>query len=98
LVIIEAYASGLPVLTTDVGACREIIEGKGPEDKALGRAGAVVPIADPEATAKEALALLTNEAQWKAAQTAGMRRVEHYYTQPKVIARYREIYQGAMEK
>ena len=98
LVIIEAYASGLPVLTTDVGACREIVEGKDAKDKALGHAGAVVPIADPEATAKEALALLTDEIKWKAAQTAAIQRVEHYYTQPKIIARYREIYQGAMEK
>src|SRR5205823_2840531 len=33
LVVLEAFASGLPVLTTDVGACREMVEGRTPEDR-----------------------------------------------------------------
>jgi glycosyltransferase involved in cell wall biosynthesis len=98
LVLLEAFASGLPGVTTDVGACREVIEGKNPEDRALGSAGAVIPIADPDALAREALALLTEEVRWRAAQMAGIRRVERYYTQSGVFERYREIYQMAMVK
>ncbi len=55
LVILEGFASGVPAVATDVGSCRELIEGGRPEDKALGMAGAVVSIASPEATAQSAL-------------------------------------------
>jgi glycosyltransferase involved in cell wall biosynthesis len=96
LVLLEAFASGLPALTTDVGACREIIEGSSDEDRALGTAGAVVPIASPEATAEAALELLTNETRWYAAQRASIARVERYYSQDSVLARYREIYREAI--
>jgi len=60
LVILEAHAAGLPCLATDVGACRELLEGGSDEDRALGVSGVVVPIADPEATAREAVRLLSN--------------------------------------
>ena len=92
LALVEALASGLPVVATDVGACRNIIEGNGAEDSALGAAGAVVPIANPEATASVALALVNDEERWRAAQSAGIRRVERYYHQSIVLARYREMY------
>ncbi|MFZ5593449.1 MAG: GT4 family glycosyltransferase PelF [Pseudomonadota bacterium] len=98
LVILEGFASGLPVLATDVGSCRELIEGNGEEDRALGTAGAVAPIADPESYAREALALLTNGHRWHAAQAAGIARVERYYTQPMMYDRYRLLYQSALNK
>jgi glycosyltransferase involved in cell wall biosynthesis len=95
LVVLEAFASGLPVLTTDVGACRELVLGRTREDRALGAAGAVVPIADPEATARAALALLRDRARWAAAQEAAVRRVETYYTERQVIEEYQRIYREA---
>jgi polysaccharide biosynthesis protein PelF len=93
LVIGESHASGLPVLATDVGACRDLIDGREPADRALGRAGDLVPISDPDALAHAALALLTNPVRWSAAQQAGIARVERYYPQSRVIESYREIYQ-----
>jgi polysaccharide biosynthesis protein PelF len=97
LVVLEAFASGLPVLVTDVGACRELVEGRAGEDRALGSAGAVVPVADPEAMARAALELLGDPARWRAAQEAAIRRVEAYYTQSQMIAAYRRIYAEAGE-
>lgn len=97
LVILEAYASGIPVVTTDVGGCREVIEGNTDEDKALGPAGIVVPIADPEATARAVIALLTDEARWLAAQQAGLTRAERYYTENMVIDSYAKMYSEALE-
>jgi glycosyltransferase involved in cell wall biosynthesis len=95
LVVLEAFASGLPVLTTDVGACRELVEGRTPEDRALGLAGAVVPIADPGATARAALALLRHPARWRSAQRAAVQRVETHYTQAQMIGAYQDIYREA---
>lgn len=96
LVLLEGFASGLPALATDVGACREIIEGRHPEDRALGNAGAVVPIADPEATARAALSLLTDPDRWRAAQRAAVARVETWYTAPQMLDAYREVYGEAL--
>jgi glycosyltransferase involved in cell wall biosynthesis len=92
LVVLEAFASGLPVLTTDVGACRELVAGRTREDRGLGAAGAVVPIANPYATARAATALLRHPARWAAAQRAAVRRVETYYTESQAIEEYRRIY------
>jgi glycosyltransferase involved in cell wall biosynthesis len=96
LVILEGYASGVPAVATDVGACRELIEGGRPEDQALGRSGAVVPIANPEATARAALPLLQDEDAWRAAQQAAIRRVETYYTQSGMFDQYRILYRRGL--
>jgi glycosyltransferase involved in cell wall biosynthesis len=92
LVIVEAFASGLPVITSDVGACRELIEGRSGKDREIGTAGRVFPICNPEAVAKAALELLRRPDLWHGAQEAGIKRVETYYTQEGVIDKYREIY------
>lgn len=95
LVVLEGFAAGVPAVTTDVGACRELIEGALPEDRALGVAGAVVPIANPAAFAEAAISLLTDAARWDAAQRAGLARAQRYYTRPQMIDRYRGIYERA---
>lgn len=95
LVIGESYASGVPVLTTDVGACRDLVEGFGAADRALGSGGCVVPIFDPDALAGAAYELLSDPARWHAAQQAGIARVERYYRQSGITAAYRALYQSA---
>jgi glycosyltransferase involved in cell wall biosynthesis len=97
LVLLEGYAAGLPTVATDVGSCRELVEGGRAEDRALGPSGAVVPIADPEATAAAAIKLLTEPERWRAAQTAGVARVEGFYTQKMMYDGYRDVYRDALE-
>lgn len=96
LVILEGYAAGVPCVSTDVGSCRQLIEGLDASDRALGAAGRVVRIADPQGLAEAALALL-EPAAWHAAQGAGIRRVEKYYSDELMFERYREVYRGALE-
>lgn len=96
LVIVESLAGGLPVVSTDVGACRDLIEGDGPDDRALGAAGAIVPIVDHDTLARVAQELLTDRSRWLAAQRAGIARVERHYQQSRVIDSYRAIYQERM--
>ena len=97
LVILEGFASGVPCLATDVGSCRELIEGRGQEDRALGAAGSVVFIADPEGTAKAARELLDNPERWHAAQRAGLERVKRYYDDKLMFSSYRNLYEQALD-
>ncbi len=93
LVVLEGFAAGVPAITTDVGSCRQLIEGMDPEDRALGSAGMVVQLADPAAFAQAVLSLLADETRWHAAQQAGLARVRRYYTKKQMIDRYRTLYE-----
>ncbi|HWL87161.1 MAG TPA: GT4 family glycosyltransferase PelF [Polyangiaceae bacterium] len=96
LVVLEAFAAGVPCVSSDVGCCRELIEGTTESDRALGAAGRVVKIADPEATGRAAVDLLKDEQAWYEAQRAGIARVERFYTQGQMIDHYRAVYEGAL--
>lgn len=96
LVILEGYAAGIPCVATDVGSCRQLIEGFGEEDQALGHAGKVVAIADPQALANAIIEMFVDPSHWRQAQQAGINRVEQYYTQDKMFQRYQDIYTQAM--
>jgi glycosyltransferase involved in cell wall biosynthesis len=96
LVILEGYAAGVPTVSTDVGSCRQLIEGLDEEDQLLGHSGAVVNIADPQALADAALGLLADPAAWHAASLAGIARVERYYTDDLMFGHYRRVYEAAL--
>ncbi|MDQ7977806.1 GT4 family glycosyltransferase PelF [Paraburkholderia sp. SARCC-3016] len=93
LVVLEGFAAGVPSITTDVGSCRQLIEGYGDEDRALGAAGLVVPIANPAAFAQAVLELLGDVPRWRSAQAAGLERVRRFYTKAQMIDQYRELYE-----
>jgi polysaccharide biosynthesis protein PelF len=93
LVVLEGFAAGVPAITTDVGSCRQLIEGVDDLDRSLGAAGSVVQIADPAAFAQAVLALLNDDARWRQAQQAGLARVRRYYTKKQMIDRYRTLYE-----
>ena len=97
LVILEGYAAGVPVLSTDVGSCRELVEGYSTEDKALGKAGEIVPIANPNAMAEAAVRLLNDEERWYGAQRAAIARVENFYTEQTFLQNYRVLYKKVLE-
>jgi glycosyltransferase involved in cell wall biosynthesis len=98
LVVLEGFAAGIPAVTTDVGSCRELIEGVGPEDRKMGIAGAVVPIADPAAFANAAVALLSDSDSWHSASAAAIARVEAYYDEDEMIERYQLVYEEQMAR
>ncbi|CUR47550.1 GT4 family glycosyltransferase PelF [Alloalcanivorax xenomutans] len=92
LVLLEGFAAGVPAVSTDVGSCRQLVEGFGEEDRALGKAGEVVSIANPEALGNAVADLLGDPRRWRAAQRAGIRRVERFYTQNVMFDAYRQLY------
>jgi glycosyltransferase involved in cell wall biosynthesis len=91
-VILEAAAAGVPSIATDVGACREMLEGRSPEDAALGVSGLVTPPLSPEETARAIVAMAKDPARHQAMAEAGIRRVERYYRQTDVYDFYRQLY------
>jgi len=97
LVMLEAAAAGVPVVATDVGACRQLIEGVDSEDRALGRSGRIVPIADPEALAAAIVDVMEPSA-WHAASAAGIARVERHYRLDTVRDAYRTLYRRWMDE
>jgi glycosyltransferase involved in cell wall biosynthesis len=96
LVLLEGFAAGVPAVATDVGSCRQLLYGLSEEDQALGHAGTLVGIAEPQALAAAAVALLADPVKWRAAQAAGIARVERYYTQEMMFASYRQLYDEAL--
>jgi glycosyltransferase involved in cell wall biosynthesis len=96
LSVMEAMASGLPVVATNVGACDEMLLGFG--DDNLGQAGYVTAVMDSQALAMKTLHLINNpKLANKMAQT-GIKRVEKYYTDTILRNKYRLIYQELFNK
>lgn len=92
LVLLEAGAAGVPFVATNVGSCREIIEGRSEESPHLGAGGIVTPLVAPEAIADAVGALLTDHARRRAAGEALRARVETCYTSAQAADAYRRLY------
>ena len=95
-VILESFAVGLPVVATDVGGCRELIEGKNPEDKALGKAGRIVSLGNAEGLAEASIELLTSKTAWEEAKQTAVTRVRKYYSMEQLKENYQSIYERAI--
>ena len=96
LTILEAGAAGVPCVATDVGACREMIEGDPLVPDGLGPGGVVTPVADPAATA-EAIAVLLLDAPRRARAAASIQaRIRARYLKTDCDASYARIYEAAM--
>ncbi len=99
LVIIEGFAAGIPAVTTDVGSCRQLIYGGiDKEDINIGKAGEVVPIANPTALAEAYLKILTDRDLYRKYKSSAIERVKKYYTIENFIESYRGIYKEALSK
>jgi len=93
IVILESFASGVPCVTTDVGSCRQLIEGGlNDEDKALGKAGEVLRVGDFKGLAEAYARFLTKEEDWWEASRTAVERVERFYNFNRFIKSYREVY------
>lgn len=92
LTVLEGGAAGIPSVTTDVGACREIIYGQGEQDRAIGDGGIVVPLSNPSAMAEGILRLLSNGEMRQQFGQNLKKRVNEYYAKADQMAAYDTIY------
>ncbi len=90
MVILEAMAAGLPVITTDQGAIREtVIDGVN---------GFIVPKDDPEAIAGKIVLLLQDEGLRKRMGQAGRERFLKHYTLDRWAKDMVRVFQEVLEE
>jgi polysaccharide biosynthesis protein PelF len=92
LVILEANSAGIPIVTTDVGACRELLHGITPDDQAIGPSGLLTHVASPQETAEAIIRLWRDEDLRRRMAAAGQERMGAFYRQEDLYMTYREMY------
>jgi polysaccharide biosynthesis protein PelF len=97
LVLLEGGAAGIPCVSTDVGSCREILEGRPEEDPPCGPGGIVCPLVNADATADAFVRLLLDGDLREKMGAALKSRVQRYYETEKAAAAYRDLYKSAIE-
>jgi glycosyltransferase involved in cell wall biosynthesis len=91
IALLEAAATGLPAVTTDVGSCREIIEGFA-DDPIIGRGGFVVEPCNPKAVAEALAAILRDDALRAEMGQVMRRRIPSLYHKNRVKGLYDALY------
>jgi polysaccharide biosynthesis protein PelF len=92
LVMLEAGAAGIPMVATDVGSCRELIEGAPGETPALGAGGIITPLASPASTADAIYTLLSSNDVYENASNVIRERINNYYNEGIQQQAYRNLY------
>lgn len=83
-VLMEASASGLPVITTDVGESSQIVSN--------GETGIVIPSKDINKLANSMTSLIEDRALARKMGEAGRRRIEEYYSWDKICDKLENAY------
>jgi glycosyltransferase involved in cell wall biosynthesis len=92
LVILEAGAAGIPFVATNVGSCREIIEGRPDEAPPLGRGGIITGLVAPGEVAEALARLLLDPALRRRYGETLRERVRRIYTSERAAEAYRTLY------
>ena len=93
LVLLEAGAAGIPFVATNVGSCREILEGRPDEAPPLGPGGIVTNLVAPAEIAAALGDLLPIRRKRRRYGETLRERVERLYTSEQAAGAYRELYQ-----
>jgi sugar transferase (PEP-CTERM/EpsH1 system associated) len=88
--VLEAMASGLPVIATAVGGNPELVE--------EGRTGTLVPPSDPEAMARAMLAYSADPEKCRGRGLAARARVERDFSMTAMVNAYIAVYDRLLER
>lgn len=89
LAILEGMAASKPFVATNVGSCKELIEGM---NDGIGAAGFIAPVMHYEHLAQAAVTLCKNKKLRLEMGRNAYERVKRYYRQDDVIRNYRQLY------
>ena len=92
LTILEAGAAGVPFVATNVGSCREIIEGRSDEQPPLGPGGFITQVVAPAEIATAVERLLRDPALRQAYGATLQKRVRAIYTSERASKAYTDLY------
>jgi len=90
LAILEGMAASKPFVATNVGSCKELLEGL---DDGIGPAGIIAPVMHVEQIAQGVIKLANSKKLREQFGSNAYRRVSQYYRQQDVITNYQTIYQ-----
>lgn len=94
LAVLEGMAAGRPAVTTDVGCCRELLEGVGDD---FGVAGFCVPPMHQRALAEAMIDMCQQEKERLRMGRNGQKRVEANYQHEQMLRRYEDLFREAAE-
>jgi len=92
--LLESMAARRPVIATDVGCCRELIEGAA--DDEFGPAGICVPPMHQSKLLQALIEMCQNEGNRKTMGEAGQKRIKNFYEIKNVINTYLKVYEKAI--
>jgi glycosyltransferase involved in cell wall biosynthesis len=93
--VLESMVARRPVIATDVGSCRELIEGD--EGDLLGHAGICVPPMHQSKLLRALLDLCEDPEGVRQMGEIGYQRVKNYYSMDIMIENYRKVYKKVLE-
>ena len=91
LCVLESFAAGRPVVTTDVGCCRALIEGE--EEDAFGIAGYYAPPMHREGLAAAMEKMCSDRQERLRMGQIGKARVEKFFRHKMMMDRYSSLYE-----
>ncbi|MBQ5485021.1 MAG: GT4 family glycosyltransferase PelF, partial [Lachnospiraceae bacterium] len=95
LSVLESFAAGRPVVATDVGCCRELIEGRGDD---IGPAGLVVPPMNARLLAQAMIRLCEEKSLRLTMGENGRKRAKEHYTQEMSMGSYEKLYREVVSQ
>ncbi len=93
--VLESLAASRPLVATDVGSCRELIEGEDGDN--FGPAGIYVPPMSQTDLLNALIEMCRNEKMRKKMGRAGRDRVKKYYDHKGMVKRYIKVYDKAVK-
>jgi glycosyltransferase involved in cell wall biosynthesis len=89
LSLMEAMASGIPCVATNVGCCKEILYGKDETDENFGKCGIITNVHSPNETANAIMTILKDHVLYQQMGQTGKIRMAEYYQKKDVLDKYR---------
>jgi glycosyltransferase involved in cell wall biosynthesis len=93
--ILESLAASRPLVATDVGSCRELIESEGGDP--FGPAGIYVPPMSQTDLLNALIEMCRNEKMRKEMGKAGQARMKKYYGHEDMVNKYLKVYEKVIK-